>query len=281
MKLLGGHVSVTGGVRNAPERARTVTCDCMQIFSKNQMQWASKPLDLEDAEQYKANMVAHDIRETVIHDSYLINLGSPDNALLKRSREAFLDEVVRAKHLGVRNLIFHPGAHMGAGEQAGLKRVADSLNWVRKESGSGNVRFVLENTAGQGTVLGHSFEQLAKVIGMLDDQKNVGICFDTCHGYVAGYDVRSSDGYEKTFDLLNEVLGIEMVRAMHINDSKGKQGSHLDRHEQIGKGFLGLECFGHFMNDDRWDGIPMVLETPEGEKGYEQGLKTLRSLVVK
>jgi len=278
--VLGGHVSVTGGVRNAPERARAVTCDCMQIFSKNQMQWASKPLDLEDAEQYKVNMGAHGIRETVIHDSYLINLGSPDKALLKRSREAFLDEVVRAKHLGVRNLIFHPGAHMGAGEQVGLKRIADSLNWVRKESGSGDVRFVLENTAGQGTVLGHSFEQIAKVIDMLDDQRNVGVCFDTCHGYVAGYDVRSNDGYEKTFEIFDEVLGVEMMSAMHINDSKGKQGSHLDRHEQIGKGFLGLECFKHFMNDDRWEGIPMVLETPEGEKGYKQELKTLRSLVV-
>ncbi len=280
MKVLGGHVSVTGGVRNAPERARAVTCDCMQIFSKNQMQWASKPLDLEDAEQYKVNMGAHGIRETVIHDSYLINLGSPDKALLKRSREAFLDEVVRAKHLGVRNLIFHPGAHMGAGEQVGLKRIADSLNWVRKESGSGDVRFVLENTAGQGTVLGHSFEQIAKVIDMLDDQRNVGVCFDTCHGYVAGYDVRSNDGYEKTFEIFDEVLGVEMMSAMHINDSRGKQGSHLDRHEQIGKGFLGLECFKHFMNDDRWEGIPMVLETPEGEKGYKQELKTLRSLVV-
>jgi len=280
MKVLGGHVSVTGGVRNAPERARAVTCDCMQIFSKNQMQWASKPLDLEDAEQYKVNMGAHGIRETVIHDSYLINLGSPDKALLKRSREAFLDEVVRAKHLGVRNLIFHPGAHMGAGEQVGLKRIADSLNWVRKESGSGDVRFVLENTAGQGTVMGHSFEQIAKVIDMLDDQRNVGVCFDTCHGYVAGYDVRSNDGYEKTFEIFDEVLGVEMMSAMHINDSKGKQGSHLDRHEQIGKGFLGLECFKHFMNDDRWEGIPMVLETPEGEKGYKQELKTLRSLVV-
>ena len=129
-------------------------------------------------------------------------------------------------------------------------------------------------------MLGHSFEQLAKVIDMLDDPKNVGVCFDTCHGYVAGYDVRSTVGYEKTFEIFDDVLGVEMMSAMHINDSKGKQGSHLDRHEQIGKGYLGLECFKHFMNDDRWEGVPMVLETPEGEKGYKQELKTLRSLVV-
>ena len=279
MKLLGGHVSIMGGVMNAPERARAVTCDCMQIFSKNQMQWASRPIDLGDAERYKVNMGAHGIKETVIHDSYLINLGSPDKSLLKRSREAFLEEAVRAKHLGVRNLVFHPGAHMGAGEQAGMKRVADSLNWVRKEAGSGDVRFVLEITAGQGTVLGHSFEQLEGIIGRLDDQKNAGVCFDTCHAYAAGYDVKTGKGYEKAFEHFEDVLGAGAMKVMHINDSKGKLGSHLDRHEQIGKGFLGLECFKHFMNDDRWAGIPMVLETPDGEKGYKQELKALRSLV--
>ncbi len=279
MKVLGGHVSVTGGVQNAPQHARDVTCDCMQIFSKNQMQWSSKPLAPEDVSLYKENMAAHGIRETVIHDSYLINLGTPDAALMKKSREAFLEEVVRAETLGVRNLIFHPGAHMGAGEQAGLRRIADSLNWARKEAGSGAVCFVLENTAGQGTLLGHSFEQLAKIIDMLDDQKDAGVCFDTCHAYAAGYDVKSRKGYEATFALFDDVLGADTMRAMHINDSKGKQGSHLDRHAQIGEGFLGLECFAHFMNDERWDGIPMVLETPEGEKRYKKELKALRSLV--
>lgn len=281
MKLLGGHISVSGGMRNAPERARQATCDCMQVFSKNQMQWAAKALDMEDAEQYKANMVTHGVSETVIHDSYLINLGSPDKTLLRKSREAFLDEVIRAQHLGVRNLIFHPGAHMGSGEQAGMKRVAESLNWVRKECGSNEVCFVLETTAGQGTVLGHSFEQLAKVIDMLDDQKDAGVCFDTCHAYAAGYDIKSKKGYEKTFKLFDDVLGVEMMKAMHMNDSKGKLGSHLDRHEQIGEGFLGLGCFRHFMNDDRWDGVPMVLETPAGDKKYKQELKLLRSFVGK
>ena len=279
MKLLGGHVSVTGGVRNAPERARAATCDCMQIFSKNQMQWSSRPLDPEDVRQYKENLVAHGVKETVIHDSYLINLGTPDKALMEKSRGAFLDEVLRAEALGVRNLIFHPGAHMGAGEQAGLRRVADSLNWARKEAGSGAVCFALEITAGQGTLLGHSFEQLAKVIDMLEDQRNVGVCFDTCHAYAAGYDVKSRKGYEKTFELFDGILGAGMMKAMHLNDSKGKQGSHLDRHAQIGEGFLGLECFAHFMNDDRWEGVPMVLETPEGEKRYRQELEALRSLV--
>ena len=279
MKLLGGHVSITGGVQLAPERAREVTCDSMQIFSRNQMQWKAKPLAEEDAGAFRKNLDQYGIQEPIIHDSYLINLCSPDKDLLTKSRQAFLDEVMRAELLGVRYLIFHPGAHMGSGEQTGLKNIAESLNWVRKESGTSKVQFVLEITAGQGTVMGRSFEQLAKIIDMLDQPELSGVCFDTCHAYAAGYDIRSESGYKKTFDTLEDVLGKDMMRAMHLNDSKGKLGSHLDRHEKIGEGFLGLDCFRHFMNDDRWDGIPMVLETPEGEKGYKQELKALRGLI--
>ena len=279
--LLGGHVSISGGISLAPGRARNVTCDCMQIFSKNQMQWKSKPVDLDEAESFRNNSEEHRIVETVIHDSYLINLASPDKKLLKDSREAFLDEMVRAKHLGVRYLIFHPGAHMGAGEQAGLRKIAESLNWARAEFGSGDVQQILEITAGQGTVLGHSFEQLAKIIDMLDDQKNAGVCFDTCHAYAAGYDVKTRKGYENTFELFDEVVGLEHLKAMHLNDSKGKLGSRLDRHEHIGKGFLGLDGFRNLMNDDRFEKIPMVLETPEGEKRYKSELKTLRVLIRK
>ena len=279
--LLGAHISVLGGLSNAPERGRDLTCDCVQIFSKNQMQWKAKPVDLEEAEKFIENSREFKISETVVHDSYLINLGSPDKAMLKQSREAFLDEMVRARHLGVRCLIFHPGAHMGAGEQAGLKRVADSMNWVRKEFGSGGVQLVLEITAGQGTLLGNSFEQLKRIMDQLEDQKNVGVCFDTCHAYAAGYDIKTKSGYARTFDLLDDVLGIEYLKAMHLNDSKGKQGSHLDRHEQIGRGFIGTEGFRNFITDPRWDNIPMVLETPAGDKMYKQELKLLRSLAKK
>lgn len=279
--LLGGHISISGGVHLAPERGRDVTCDCMQIFSKNQMQWKTKPLDLEEAEQFKENCHKFGIKETVIHDSYLINLGSPDKALLKQSREAFLDEMVRAKHLGVRYLIFHPGAHMGAGEAAGLRKIAESMDWARKEFGSGDVHQVLEITAGQGSVLGHSFEQLARILDMVEDQKSAGVCFDTCHAYAAGYDIKTPKGYRTTFDHFEDVLGIDRLRAMHLNDSKGKQGSRLDRHEQIGKGYLGLDCFKNIMNDERWKETPMVLETPEGDKRYKQELKILRSLIKK
>lgn len=276
--LLGAHVSISGGLDKAPERGRNLTCDCMQIFSKNQMQWNAKPLDLDEAERFRESSKANGIVETVIHDSYLINLCSPDKALLKQSREAFLEEMVRAKRLGVRNLIFHPGAHMGSGEAEGLKRIAESMNWARTESGSGDVQLVLEITAGQGSVLGHSFEQLATVIGLLDDQKNAGVCLDTCHAYAAGYDLRTRNGYRQTLDRFDEVLGMDRLRAVHLNDSKAKQGSRLDRHEAIGKGFLGLECFKNIMSDKRFGKIPMVLETPGGEGSYKEELKVLRSL---
>ncbi len=279
--LLGAHVSISGGLDKAPERGRALSCDCMQIFSKNQMQWKAKPIDLDEAERFKEGSKAQGIVETVIHDSYLINLGSPERSLLKQSREAFLDEMVRAKHLGVRSLVFHPGAHMGAGEQAGLKKIAESMNWARNAFGSGDVQQVLEITAGQGSVLGYSFEQLAKIISLVGDQRSVGVCFDSCHAYAAGYDVKTRTGYQRTFDLFDEIIGFEYLKAMHINDSKGKLGSRLDRHEQIGKGFIGLDGFKNFMNDRRFEKIPMILETPQGDKQYRKELKILRSLIRK
>lgn len=279
--LLGAHIPITGGVHKSPGRGRALTCDCMQIFSKNQMQWKSKPLSDDDAQAFKDGVVEHGIEETVIHDSYLINLASPDAALLQKSREAFLDEMARARKLGVRYLIFHPGAHVGTGEQAGLKRIAESLDWARKEFGSYDVEPLLEITAGQGSVLGRSFEQLAKIIDLMESPKSMGVCFDTCHAYAAGYDVKSGVGYEKTMATLEDVLGMDLLKAVHLNDSKGKQGSRLDRHEEIGKGYIGLEGFRHIMNDERLESIPMVLETPEGETRYARELKTLRSLVRK
>ncbi len=279
--LLGAHIPVSGGVFRAPERGRALTCDCMQIFSKNQMQWKAKPISDDDAEDFKAEVAKHGIVETIIHDSYLINLASPDDELLRKSREAFLDEMMRARILGIRYLVFHPGAHVGSGEQAGLGRIAESLNWARAEFGSSNVELLLEITAGQGSVLGHSFEQLATVIDMLDEPKSAGICFDTCHAYAAGYDVRSPKGYEKTMDQLEDTLGFERLKAVHLNDSKGKLGSRLDRHDGIGKGHIGVDGFKNVMNDQRLEGVPMVLETPNGEKRYADELKTLRALVKK
>lgn len=279
--MLGAHVSISGGVDKAPERARELTCDCMQIFSKNQMQWAAKPLDAAEAARFKANMKEFEIEETVIHDSYLINLGSPKSDQLKRSRGVFLDEMVRARALGVRKLIFHPGAHMDSGVREGLRRIAESLNWCRAEFDSDDVEFVLEITAGQGTYLGSSFEQLARIIDSLDDQGSAGVCFDTCHAYSAGYDIKTRKGFEQTFDKFDEALGMEKLKAIHLNDSKVSMGSHIDRHEQIGQGVLGLGTFKMFVNDGRFEKVPMILETPKGDEMYKQELKTLRSLIKK
>lgn len=251
----------------------------MQIFSKNQMQWKAKKLEEGDAARFREEIDRHGIVETVIHDSYLINLASPDKTLLEKSRVAFLDEMRRAQLLGVRYLIFHPGAHVGSGEQVGIRRAADSMNWARREFGSSDVMLLLEITAGQGSLLGHSFEQLAEMMDLLEDQKGAGVCFDTCHAYAAGYDLKTRKGYEETIDSFDEIIGVDRIRAMHINDSKGKLGSHLDRHEQIGKGHIGVDGFRSLMNDHRFDGIPMLLETPEGQKEYANELRLLRSLV--
>lgn len=279
--LLGAHVSIAGGISTAPEKAKALTCNCMQIFSKNQMQWKAKLADLDEAERFQANAKEFGIVETVVHDSYLINLASPDKALLKQSREAFLDEMVRARHLGVSKLIFHPGSHVGSGEQAGLKRIAESLNWCGDAFGGGGVIQVLEITAGQGSVLGRSFEQLAKIIDQMEDRKNVGVCLDTCHTYATGYDIKTKKGYKDTMESFDDILGLERLCALHLNDSKGKLGSNLDRHEQIGKGFIGLEGFRNLVNDENLEDVPMVLETPAGDKEYKAELKLLRSLIKK
>ena len=279
MAVLGAHISITGGVENAPERGRKLTCDCMQIFSKNQMQWAAKPLTIEQCDLFKENCKKFKIVDVVIHDSYLINLGSPDKGLLKKSREAFLDEMVRARHLGVDKLVFHPGSHMGSGESVGLKRIADSLAWARDAFGGGEVIQVLEITAGAGNTLGSSLEQIAKIVELVGDKKGLGVCFDTCHSYATGYDIKTKAGYEQTIEAFDDLLGIDMLKVVHLNDSKGALGSNLDRHEQIGKGLLGLEGFRQFVNDARLAKVPMVLETPAGDKMYKKELKVLRGLV--
>jgi len=279
--MLGAHVSIAGGVETAPEKAKRLTCDCMQIFSKNQAQWKAKPLSIEQAELFKENCAKHGLVETVIHDSYLINLASPDKALLKQSREAFLDEMVRAQHLGVKYLVFHPGSHTGSGETEGLRKISESMNWARSEFGGGTVQLVLETTSGQGSALGYSFDHLSRIIDMLDDRKNVGVCVDTCHVYAAGYDIKTKQGYARTMDLFDETVGLEYLKAVHLNDCKSAFGSRVDRHEQIGKGNLGLDAFKNLMNDKRLADVPMNLETPEGDKKYRQELKLLRSLIRK
>jgi len=282
MGLLGAHVSISGGVYKAPERGEKLGCESIQIFSKNQMQWKAKPLTSEDAHKFKEELKKTRIKEVVIHDSYLINLGSPEKEKLQMSRDAFLNEMIRAEILGVKYLVFHPGSHMGKGEEVGLKLIAESLNiLIDKAKEAPNVMLLLETTAGQGSNLGYWFEQLRFIINHVEKKERLGVCFDTAHAFEAGYDISTEEGYEKTFREFDNIIGLERLKVFHLNDSKTPLGSHIDRHEHIGEGMIGLKAFELLVNDERFKNHPMILETPGGEKYYEHNLKVLRGLVKK
>ncbi|MFQ5838756.1 MAG: deoxyribonuclease IV, partial [Thermoplasmata archaeon] len=259
--LLGAHVSISGGLQLAPERAMEIGCETIQIFSKNQRRWKAKPLTDEVAEAFKDAVQAAKLESVVIHDSYLINLADPLEEGLRRSREAFVDEMERAQRLGVEFLIFHPGTHKGAGEDFGIKRIAESVDYCLGAADAPGVVLLLESTAGQGSSLGYTFDQLRAIREAVDDPSRVGYCLDTCHLFAAGYDIRDREGYERVMKEASEVLGLERVRAFHLNDSKRELKSRVDRHEHIGKGEIGLEAFRILLNDSRFEGVPMVLET--------------------
>ena len=279
MGILGAHVSISGGVYKAPARGKEIGCDSIQIFTKNQRQWTAPPLSLKDAELFKEEMKKNAIQVAIGHSSYLINIGSPKDELRKKSIDSLVIELKRSEKLGLRALVFHPGSHLGIGETDGLKLIAESLNTVLSRVTLRNTMVLLETTAGQGTNLGYKFEHLADIIDMIEIQKNmVGVCFDTCHAFSAGYDIRTVDAYNKTMDLFDEIIGFDKLKAFHLNDSKFDLGSRKDRHEHIGKGFIGLEGFKAIVNDRRFKTLPMVLETPGGEAGYKENLKVLRSL---
>jgi len=279
MGILGAHVSISGGVYKAPARGKEIGCDSIQIFTKNQRQWTAPPLSLKDAELFKEEMKKNAIQVAIGHSSYLINIGSPKDELRKKSIDSLVIELKRSEKLGLRALVFHPGSHLGIGETEGLKLIAESLNTVLSRVTLRNTMVLLETTAGQGTNLGYKFEHLADIIDMIEIQKNmVGVCFDTCHAFSAGYDIRTVDAYNKTMDLFDEIIGFDKLKAFHLNDSKFDLGSRKDRHEHIGKGFIGLEGFKAIVNDRRFKTLPMVLETPGGEAGYKENLKVLRSL---
>ncbi len=275
MGLLGAHVSVAGGVGNAPQRGVDIGCEAIQIFSKNQLQWYASPLKKEEAEAFKREVKKNSLG-TMIHDSYLINLASKDPRLLKKSREGFVEEIKRAEALGIELLNFHPGAHMGAGEEAGIKNIAESLNRCHSKTDGMKVVSVLENMAGQGSVLGGKWEHLAAIMDLVEDKKRVGVCVDTCHTYAAGHDIVKD--YDGVFREVEKIIGIRRVKAFHINDAKSTFESHLDRHEEIGHGKIGKEFFRKLVNDKRFEKHPMILETPGGEPWYKKNLVLLKSL---
>jgi deoxyribonuclease-4 len=262
MKYIGAHVSAAGGVENAPLNAAAIGAKAFALFTKNQRQWLAKPLTEESIAAFKANMKQVDItpEQVLPHDSYLINLGHPEAEPLQKSRDAFLDEMQRCAQLGLKLLNFHPGAHLNKiDEAASLDIVADSIN--RALAQSEGVTAVIENTAGQGTNLGYRFEHLARIIEGVEDKSRVGVCLDTCHTFTAGYDLRTTEACEATFAEFEKIVGFHYLRGMHLNDSKPDLGSRVDRHESLGKGKIGLECFRYLMNDARFDNIPMILET--------------------
>lgn len=279
MKYIGAHVSTAGGVENAPINANKIGAKAFALFTKNQRQWNAKPLTEKNIQEFKANCEKYGFGSEQIlpHDSYLINLGHPDPAALEKSRTAFLDEMQRCEHLGLNRLNFHPGSHLKkvSVEQC-LATIAESINISLNHTKG--VCAVIENTAGQGSNLGFTFEQIAEIIHQVEDKERVGVCIDTCHAFTAGYDISSAEGFQKVFDDFERIIGFNYLKGMHLNDSKKELATRVDRHEVIGKGFIGLEAFKCLMNDSRFDEIPMVLETPDSDNWAEE-IKLLYSLV--
>lgn len=277
-KFIGAHVSAAGGVENAPENAYQIGATAFALFTKNQRQWQAKPLTEENISNFKKNCEKYGFKpqQVLPHDSYLINLGHPEKAALQKSRDAFLDEMQRCEKLGLDRLNFHPGSHLNQiSEEQCLKTIAESINIsLGKTKG---VIAVIENTAGQGTNLGFSFYQLKQIIDQVEDKTRVGVCIDTAHAYSAGYDIKTKAGFEKVFQEFDEVIGFEYLKGMHLNDSKKEYGSKVDRHDSLGKGTLGLDVFECIMNDDRFNNIPLILETPNEELWAEE-IKLLKSL---
>jgi deoxyribonuclease IV len=279
--LLGAHMSIAGGVGNALLHGKKVACDTIQIFTKSSRQWAGKPYTKEEIEQFRVNRQETGITTIIAHDSYLLNLGSPDAGLRKQSIAAFIDELERCELLGVANLVAHPGAHVGAGETEGIKTIAKSLDEAHKACPGYTTKITLEITAGQGSTIGYRFDQIGNIMGATKESERLRVCFDTEHAFAAGYDIRTREGYERTFVEFDEAIGIDRLAAFHLNDSKKEFNSRVDRHEHIGKGQIGVEAFRLLLNDKRFWGLPMCLETPKGPdlKEDQENLALLRSLI--
>ncbi|WP_300367947.1 deoxyribonuclease IV [Hydrogenimonas sp.] len=278
MKYVGAHVSASGGVFNAPINARSIGATAFALFTKNQRQWKAKPLDEETIEKFKANLKESGIdpKHVLPHDSYLINLGHPEEEKWKKSLDAFIDEVKRCELLGLDKLNFHPGSHLKKiSEEACLDRIAEAMNITLNETEG--VTLVIENTAGQGSNLGYRFEHLAHLIDKVDDKSRVGVCLDTCHTFTAGYDLRTREVYEKTMKEFDTIVGFSYLKGMHINDSKPTLGSRVDRHHSLGCGEIGWEAFRLIMNDPRMDDIPLILETID-ESIWKEEIEALYNL---
>lgn len=293
-KFVGAHVSASGGVDNAPLNAMAIGAKAFALFTKNQRQWVAKPLESKTIDAFHKNLETSGILSTHIlpHDSYLINLGHPEAEKLEKSRDAFIDELERCRLLGLDKLNFHPGSHLVKipkkdpqyddklmqAELHCLDVIAESMNRAMDATKDSNVKLVIENTAGQGSNLGYKFEHLGYIIDKIEDKSRVGVCLDTCHTFTAGYDLRTREAYDETMGLFDRIVGAQYLMGMHLNDSKPKLGSRVDRHHSLGQGEIGWEAFGFIMNDPRCDDMPLILETID-ESLWAEEIKALYALM--
>lgn len=282
-QLLGAHTSIEGGVSKAVDLASSLKFNTMQIFTKNNNRWFANPLNENELNNYKDKLSKTKIYPVVAHDCYLINLCATDEEILRKSREAFTDELYRCEQLEIPFLNFHPGSHLGKGEEEGIKLIAESINISHANTKGYKVKSMLEATAGQGSSIGYRFEHLKQIIDLVDEKERMCVCIDTAHIFAAGYDLRSPEAYNKTIKEFDEIIGLDLLKCMHINDSKKDLGTRVDRHEHIGKGFIGKEGFRNIMNDEKLFGVPKILETPKtkGQKEDLINIKVLKSLIKK
>jgi len=279
-KFIGAHVSASGGVEYAPLNAAEIGANAFALFTKNQRQWFANPLSSRNIEKFKDNCEKNGFSTEHIlpHDSYLINLGHPVSENLEKSRIAFLDEMKRCEQLGLKLLNFHPGGHLNQTTLDNcLKIIAESINFTLDKTK--NVTAVIENTSGQGSNVGYKFEHFAQIIHYVEDKSRIGVCIDTCHAFTAGYNLPDNEGYKKTWEEFDKIIGVNYLKAIHLNDSKKPLGSRVDRHENLGLGFLGADFFMKFINDKRFDNIPIILETPDESKWAEE-IAWLKNLII-
>jgi deoxyribonuclease IV len=280
--LFGAHMSIAGGVTEALRLAEEFQCDTLQLFTKSPSQWQAKPIPEDAIREFRKLRKQLKLKYPTGHDSYLINLASPDTQLLQKSIDAFVEEMERAESLELTYLVMHPGAHLNSGEEIGITRVAESLDEIAKRTRGFRVQVLLETTAGQGTTLGHRFEHLAGILQQVNAPEKLGICVDTCHLFAAGYDLSTPEGYRATFEEMDSVIGLGRVKVFHVNDSAKPLGSRVDRHAGLGKGKIGRTAFQLLVNDSRFRGLPMILETPkedgDNNRMDEVNLAVLRGL---
>lgn len=276
---LGAHMSISGGKEKALSRGNKIGCEAIQIFTGNVRSWASKPLDADEIEDFKKNRDEFDIWPIMSHNSYLVNLANTDKEKLEKSYHSMIEELNKAKQLGIEYVNMHPGnKNEGEEDEAALLRIAEQLNSLLADTKDSSVIIVLETTAGQGNDVGHKFEHMKMIIDKVKNKERIGVCFDTQHSFAAGYDFRTKEKYENVWDTFDDIVGLEYLYAIHFNDSKSELGSRVDRHTHIGAGNIGKHPFEFFVNDERFEGAPGILETPNGMEDFERNLKILKSL---